>query len=213
MRRLTSIAVVGMVPLGAILLAAPLLRTFEQDTLNQPPPGFIFAAIGDASGRWQVRGDRAARFLAYAPESLRQTGQATALLSDEVGGRFRASVRFRFEDGVRAAGMVWRYQDPENFYQATLDLTRQEVALHRVVKGARIKLEDEDDLELDPAAWHVMTVRQDDERVRIYLGGIGVVRSRTPDAGRAGRVGVWAAASAGTWFDDLRVDDSQEDRR
>jgi hypothetical protein len=213
MRRSLWVAVICILPLGAFVLAAPVLRTFEQDNLSQPPAGFMFGTVGEASGRWLVRGDRSSRYLAYEPESLRRTGQATALLADEVNGRFRASVRFRFEEGVRAAGMIWRYQDADNFYQATLDLVRQEVALHRVVKGARIKLEDEDDLELDPAAWHVMTVRQDDDRVRIYLGGIGVVRSRTPDSGRAGRLGVWAAGSAVTWFDDLRVDDDQERRR
>jgi hypothetical protein len=113
----------------------------------------------------------------------------------------------RLGEGARVAGMVWRYQDPSNYYQATLDLTRQEVALYRVVRGTRVKLEDEDDLELDPAAWHAMTIRQDGDRVRVYLGGIGVLRARTREGDRGGLVGVWSAADATASFDDLRVDD------
>jgi hypothetical protein len=56
-------------------------------------------------------------------------------------------------------------------------------------------------------------VRQQEERVRVYLGGIGVLRTRTRDGEPGGRVGIWSASGAETWFDDLRIDDSEERRR
>lgn len=197
---------IGVLWVGAVVMAALVVRTFDQDPVNAPPPGFVFASVGDATGRWFVRGDRTGRHLAFAPEGASAAGQALALLPDAVVGRFRASVRVRLGEGARRAGIVWHYRDPDNFHQVVLDLVEQEIALVRTVRGTRITLEDEDDLELDPAAWHAITVRQDRESVRIYLGGIGVMRSRTGNDEAGGRVGVWSAGATAVSFDDLRLD-------
>jgi len=200
-------ALIGVMWVGTLVMAALVVQTFEDEPLNQPPARFSFASVGEATGRWLVRGDRSGRHLDFVPAGQGQAGQALALMPDQVQRRFRAGVRMRLGEGSKVAGMVWRYQDPANYYQATLDLARQEVALYRVVRGTRVKLEDEDDLELDPAAWHAMTIRQDGERIRVYLGGIGVLRARTREGDMGGQVGVWAAAGASVSFDDLRVDD------
>ena len=201
----STVVVLG---LNAGLSAVPV-RTFDEDALDAQPPGFVFQSVGGAVGRWLVRGEQGNRYLTYAPQSVR-TGQAVALLDTPVAANFRTSVRLRLGDGVKEAGLVWRYVDADNYSQATLDLAKQELALYRVVSGTRVKIEDEDDLELDPSAWHVMTVRQDRERVRIYLGGISVLRSRTRTADTVGRVGVWSSSATTADFDDLRLDDEAE---
>ena len=54
----------------------------------------------------------------------------------------------------------------------------QELALYRVVRGNRIRLDEEDELELDVSAWHSIRVVQDDDDIRVSLGGIGVIRAR-----------------------------------
>jgi hypothetical protein len=118
-------------------------------------------------------------------------------------------VRLKLSEGERAGGLVWRYQDAENFYLVALDLRVQELALYRVVRGNRIRLDDEDELELDVSAWHSIRVVQDDDDIRVSLGGIGVIRARDRNiAGIAdeGRVGVWSGGGATVWFDDLRVE-------
>ena len=50
----------------------------------------------------------------------------------------RASVRLKLTDGEHVGGLVWRYQDAENFYLAALDLRVQQLSLYRVVRGNRI---------------------------------------------------------------------------
>jgi hypothetical protein len=80
------------------------------------------------------------------------------------------------------------------------------VALYRVSRGNRIRLEFEDDLELDRDAWHVLRVEHADGRIRVALGGIGVMRARSREPRPAeGRAGVWSAGNATAWFDDLSV--------
>ena len=41
----------------------------------------------------------------------------------------QVSVRFKAIAGGRAAGLVWKYQDPLNHYSAQLDLVRQELVM------------------------------------------------------------------------------------
>ncbi len=59
------------------------------------------------------------------------------------------------------------------------------MALYRVTRGNRIRLEFEDDLELDRDAWHVVRVEHADGRIRVSLGGIGVMRARDRASTRA----------------------------
>ena len=76
------------------------------------------------------------------------------------------------------AGLVWKYQDPLNHYSAQLDLAKQELAMYRVVNGNRIRIEREDDLELDPDAWHSLKIFHERGEIRVYLGGIRVLSER-----------------------------------
>jgi hypothetical protein len=92
----------------------------------------------------------------------------------------------------------------------SLDLAAQEMALYRVVRGNRIRLEFEDDLELDRDAWHVVRVEHARGRIRVSLGGIGVMRARDRGLSAGGRAGVWSSGAATSWFDDLQVDAAAE---
>jgi len=62
------------------------------------------------------------------------------------------------------------------------------------------------------SAWHSVRVVQDDDDIRVSLGGIGVIRARDRTFADAGRVGVWSGGGATAWFDDLRIE-PEEDRR
>jgi hypothetical protein len=125
----------------------------------------------------------------------------------------RVSVRLKLTEGERLGGLVWRYQDAENFYLAALDLRVQELALYRVVRGNRIRLDEEDELELDDSAWHSLRVAQDDDDIRVSLGVIGVLRARDRTFAERGRAGVWSGGGATLWFDDLRVEPELDDDR
>ena len=80
-------------------------------------------------------------------------------------------------------------QDADNYYLARLDLDRQDIALYRVSAGNRTRIDGEDDLELDPTAWHTLRVVQEDEKIRVYLGGIRVLRARDRTFDKGGRRG------------------------
>ena len=122
------------------------------------------------------------------------------------------SVRLKATGGGRVAGLVWKYQDPMNHYAAQLDLVRQEVAVYRVSGGNRIRLEREDDLELDPDAWHSLRVLQEDGQIRVYLGGIRLFGERDRLPRTSSSVGIWVAGDSTVMFDDFRVEDERDDK-
>jgi hypothetical protein len=209
---LMIVAAVGLVLATASAQIA--VRTFDEDTIGTPPAGFTFAiARQQTPGRWLVRADGSNHYLTHVAEPAASGGIALAVLDTLQPVQMRASVRLKLTDGERVGGLVWRYQDAENFYVAALDLRVQEVALYRVVRGNRIRLDEEDDLELDDSAWHTLRVVQDDNDIRVTLGGIGVMRARDRTFPDGGRAGVWSGGGATTWFDDLRIEPEENRRR
>ena len=209
------------VAFAAVTLSAqrdPLaLRTFDTDPVGQQPPGFLFAETRDAGPRrWTIERDAVAgQHLVHAAEQAAGPGFAVAVLEGLQLAQLEVSAKLRLVDGDRMAGVVWRYQDPSNYYFARLQLAgQQSVAVYRMTNGNRVRLEDEDDLELDPSAWHTLRVVQGDTRTRVYLGGIRVFELRDRSVAVSGGVGVWCAANSTAWFDDVRVEprNSQNDR-
>ncbi|MGH9253434.1 MAG: hypothetical protein ACRD3C_02570 [Vicinamibacterales bacterium] len=197
----------------AIALALPgasaqvAVRTFDEDPIGSPPPGLTFSiARQQIAGRWLVRAEGPNHYLTHLADPAASGGFSLAVLDTPHPAQMRASVRLKLLEGERVGGLVWRYQDAENFYLAALDLRLQELALYRVVRGNRIRLDDEDELELDESAWHSVRVVQDDDDIRVSLGGIGVIRARDRTIADEGRAGVWSGGGATAWFDDLRVE-------
>ena len=188
-------------------------RTFEDDKIGAPPQGFVIAAGREAPAEgWTVRREGNGRVLVHEGKAAPADSFAVAVLSGAQYTDVSVSVRLKATGGGRAAGLVWKYQDPMNHYAVQLDLVRQELAMYRVVSGNRIRVEREDDLELDADAWHSMRILQENGQIRVYLGGIRVLseRDRLPSA-PAG-VGIWVSGDSTVMFDDVRVEDETSDK-
>jgi hypothetical protein len=214
----------GLVRIGCLLLlvAALLARgvpaaaqrapssriDFDAETIGRAPQGFTFAESRDARpGRWSIRAQPsgAGQLLVHAPDGGTAAGHALALVNGLSLHALDIAVRLRLLEGGRSGGLVWRYQDPSNYHVVQLTLGKQEIGLYRVVNGNRVRLEVEDDVELDPAAWHTLRVVQRSRSVRVYLGGIRVFEDRDRTPAPDGSAGVWSAGDTLAEFDDLRV--------
>ena len=197
---------------AAVAAQNVVLRTFDDDKIGAPPPGFALASGRDApSDGWTVKREGTARVLVHDGKQSPADSFAVAIFSPFQYQDVQVSVRFKAIGGGRTAGLVWKYKDSMNHYSAQLDLAKQEVAVYRVVNGNRIRIEREDDLALDPDAWHSLKIFQERGEIRVYLGGIRVFseRDRLPRA-RAS-VGVWAGGDSTVMFDDFRIEDETED--
>jgi len=122
--------VVTLMVVTAIVLAHGQTRTvdFAQDVVDRPPRGFEFghtAGVG-RPGRRVVQVDGGNHVLAQ-------------LDPDQTGSRFPValSVRFKPISGQidQAAGLVWRYQDQNNYYVVRANAREDNVVLYKVERA------------------------------------------------------------------------------
>lgn len=183
---------------------------FDDQPAGRPPSGFTFAGVKEQQNPWTILRDGANNVLGVLQSAA--TGSRLAVVEGTSLSNLTLSVRARFVDGRRSAGLVWRYRDADNYYLATLDLRQQDLRVYRVVRGNRTRLDDEDELELDPAAWHLLKIEHRGTRMRLWIDGVPVSDARDRSIETAGAVGVWTTGDSIAWFDDLSVEPVQVER-
>ena len=204
--RITSAVVSALIVLlapGESVVAQRTAWSFEDLPAGRPPAGFLFVSSPrEQSGQWTVVRDGTNSVLGQ----LRQgpSGVQVAVVEGPSFADLALSVRVRLLEGARSAGVVWHYRDADNYYLARLDLREQDVRIYRVVAGNRTRLEEEDDLELEAGAWHVLKVEHRGTRMRLLVNGVPVGDARDRTGQEGGAVGLWTSDSV-AWFDDLSV--------
>ena len=202
------VAVAGLALVSGAGRAQETAHSFNAEKAGAVPAGFTSGAWRQPrAAPWTIRRAGANGYLHHEADPS-APGYAIAIAPSVAGRDLEVAVRLRLAGGGRAAGLVWRHQDDQNFYAAVLDLGRGQVALWRVSAGNRVVLEVEDDLDLDVEAWHALKIRHDGNDVRVYLGGIRVFSEsdrRSSREAASSRAGVIAQGDAEVWVDDLRI--------
>ena len=208
--------------LGTVVAAqAPLRRVidFESDKSGQAPAGFSFALTGSGRpGVWTVRRDDA------SPERgnvLAQTdGDPTsyrfpmAVLDDTTSADLDMSVRFRPISGRvdQAAGLVWRYQDANNYYVVRANALEGNVVLYKVENGKRTDLPLKGTgrtygkkTDVPKNTWSQLGVTVRGPLFTVSINGQGLYQVEDTTFAAAGKVGVWTKADSVTYFDDFTI--------
>lgn len=193
-------------------------RTFDfgGDTVGQSPKGFVFghtAKVG-APGTWVVQAEGTNQYLAQTNADSTNARFPVAVVSDISAADVDVSVRFRPVSGRvdQAAGLVWRYQNEDNYYVVRANALEDNVVLYKVERGRRT------DLPLKGAGrtygkaanvpagqWNTLRVAATGSRFEVSLNGVALYEVEDATFPAAGRVGVWTKADSVTHFDDLTV--------
>ncbi len=207
------------VPEGAPPPPASEHYDFEADPPGTMPAGFSAAHSGEGRpGVWEVLEDAA------APAGSRAVAQTEA---DSTNYRFpvlvldgprardvELAVSFKPISGKKdqAAGLVWRYQDPGNYYVVRANALEDNVVLYKMKKGKRSDLTVKGklmsygvDVEVPAAAWSELEVDVTGELFTVSLNGEQLFEVEDSTFPQAGAVGLWTKADSVTWFDDLRL--------
>jgi hypothetical protein len=118
----------------------------------------------------------------------------------------KVSTRLRLTEGDRAGGVVWRYRDANNFYFMAVFYGDHSASLIRVTGGNRVVLDLVKDINLNPDAWHAMSVVHEGDEIRGSIDGIGILRARDRTVADGNRAGVWSAGNTTGFFDDLTIE-------
>jgi hypothetical protein len=189
---------------------------FEQDIVGQQPHGFLFGHTRKTGtpGRWLVEEDKGGKYLAQLDTDSTRNRFPTAVLADVSAADVDLSVRFRPVSGRvdQAAGLVWRYQNEDNYYIVRANALEDNVVLYKVQNGQRTDLPVKGEgrtygksAEVPSAQWSTLRVTATGGRFEVYFNGTKLYEVEDGTFKSAGRVGVWTKADSVTHFDDLTV--------
>ncbi len=208
------IVAAGVALLGMAFLADDKARsvTFGKGDLGKLPAGWKAEKTGQGDGSvWKVVADDTAP--SKSGHALAQTAagpkplfnvcvlDGTGEADVEVGVAFKA-VKGEIDQG---GGVVWRYQDANNYYVARYNPLENNYRVYKVVNGTRAQLETKENLKLPAGEWHTLKITMVGDRIECHLDGKKELQARDNTIARAGKVGLWTKADAQTSFDNLTI--------
>jgi len=204
-----SVAVEKPAPLQAP--GKQFIYNFDADAPGQMPAKFHTAKTGGGTAeKWSVLADAAApsKPNVVAQTSTDQTDYRFPLLiSDE--GSFQVldlSVRFKAVSGSvdRAGGLVFRLQDPNNYYIVRANALENNYRLYHVVNGRRSQFAGAN-FKVTSGEWHELRVEATGNKFACYYDGTKKIEATDSTFKDGGKVGLWTKADSVTYFDDLKV--------
>lgn len=215
MKRLTFVALLMM---GAVMTLHGATRKvdFTQDAVDQPPKGFEFghtAGVG-RPGKWVVQSEGTNKVLAQIDADSTRSRFPVAVLSDVVTADSDVSVRFKPVSGRvdQAAGLVWRYQNADNYYIVRANALEDNVVLYKVENGKRIDLAVKGEgrtygkkSQVPVGQWSTLRVVATGRLFEVHFNGAKLYEVEDATFAQPGKIGVWTKADSVTQFDDLTV--------
>jgi len=203
---------------GRPMPADALMIDFDSDNAGAAPSGFTAAVNKGRPGAWRVERVAGAPSGAHAvvqTDADRTNSRFPVLIYDDLQATdVDLSVRFQPVSGRvdQAAGLVWRYRDPNNYYVVRANALEDNVVLYKMENGKRSDLPVRGtgsgygvDADVPDQGWGELRVTARGPLFEVYLGGRKLFEVEDRTFTGAGRVGVWTKADSVTRFDDLRI--------
>lgn len=188
-----------------LMLVNAAAWNFDKDKVGSPPAGFEFTTTEKApAAKWVVKQDGATRVLEQVEEQTPKRF-ASAVVKGTSFKDVRVSARMKTISGYQAPGVVWRYQDADNYYVVRSNPIEKNVYLFKLVAGKRTKLGGADTDGIKTGEWHTLRAEHKGAAITIYLNDKKIIEA-TDDTFATGAVGVWIKDDTVARFDDLKAD-------
>jgi hypothetical protein len=189
----------------------PLNYNFDSDDAGTMPAKFHGARTGQGTeGKWVVMADATAP---SKPNVVAQTStdktdyRFPVLISAEGSFKdFELSVKFKAVAGEvdRAAGLVFRLKDANNYYIVRANALENNYRLYHVINGSRRQFAGAN-FKVTSGEWHELKVECIGNKIICYYDGAKKIEATDDTYKDAGKIGLWTKADSVTYFDDLRV--------
>ncbi|MDI3562410.1 family 16 glycoside hydrolase [Bradyrhizobium sp. Arg816] len=185
---------------------------FDNSPVGMPPEGWTLTKTGQGQSKWTVEADATAP---SKPNVLKQSGRATfpvAIKSDTSIGDGFVEVKFKAVAGSedRAAGIIWRAKDADNYYVVRANALEDNVVLYKTIKGVRTSLDIVGrkggygvSTSVAAGQWHSLRCDFTGSRFKVAYDGKPLFEVEDTTIAEAGMIGLWTKADSVTLFDDL----------
>jgi hypothetical protein len=192
--------------------------SFDRDPAAAGAPGWTIAMThAGGAPQWSVIRDPAApsppNVLAQLSADAASSRYPLAILDgfETIDGALR--VKFRAVSGKvdQAAGLVWRYADPDNYYVVRANALEDNVVLYKVEKGTRTALAPKGTPPktygvkhaVPSGTWCELAVEFRGSLFSVSFNGEKLFEVEDSTFTGPGRVGLWTKADSVTHFDDF----------
>jgi hypothetical protein len=175
------------------------------------PAKFHGARTGQGSeGKWVVMADATAP---SKPNVVAQTSTEKTdyrfplLISDEESFKdLELSVKFKAVGGEvdRAAGLVFRLKDANNYYIVRANALEDNYRLYHVINGSRRQFAGAN-FKVTSGEWHELKVECAGNKIICYYDGVKKIEAKDDTFKETGKIGLWTKADSVTYFDDLKA--------
>ncbi|MEW6307083.1 MAG: family 16 glycoside hydrolase [Verrucomicrobiota bacterium] len=184
---------------------------FENATPNALPAGWVAAKTGTGPGSdWKVLTDNTSPHGAKTVAQMSGEGpnplfnlcvaEGTSFADVDMTVAFKP-IKGEIDQG---GGLLWRYQDANNYYVARFNPLEDNYRVYKVTGGKRKQLATADATGL-AGQWHTMRVVHKGDQIQCYLNGKLLLQAKDTEIPKAGKIGFWTKADAVTAFDGLVV--------
>jgi hypothetical protein len=186
--------------------------SFESTQTGGAPEGWISTLTGSGAPKWTVESDETAP---SKSKVLKQSGRATyplLLMNDSSIRDGFVEIKFKAVAGSqdRAAGIVWRARDANNYYVTRANALEDNVVLYKTVDGVRSPLDIVGrkggygiDVKVPADTWHSLRIDFNGSRFRVSFNGKELFEVEDSTFADAGKVGLWTKADSVTLFDQV----------
>jgi hypothetical protein len=186
------------------LLSGAATVHFDDMKIGAPPPGWLATQTGKGEAKWEIVADPSAP---SKTNVLKQSGVATypiCIKNDiELKNGF-VEVKFKPVAGKedQAGGLIWRFQDKDNYYIARANALEDNVAIYYTIDGKRTEKK-RIGIRVTSNQWHSLRVDFKDNDFVVTFDGKEALEWKDDTFKQAGKVGVWTKADSVTLFDDF----------
>jgi 3-keto-disaccharide hydrolase len=211
MRTQGTMAFIACCIAALVVAAEPLKRDFESDVVGSSPAGFEFARTGSgAEGKWIVRTEKGAdKNHVLVQESSDPTDYRfpVAVLKEGTYKDVILNVRARPLSGQvdQGFGLVWRYQNANNYYVTRCNADEDNCTMYHTVNGSRRAFLNQS-VKVAKNTWHTLKLEARGDHFVVWYDGNKVLDATDQTFKDAGTVGLWTKADSVIEFDDLTVD-------
>jgi hypothetical protein len=186
--------------------------SFENAKIGATPEGWTSTLTGSGDPKWTVESDRTSPSKSTV---LKQSGRATypLILKNETNIKDGfVEVKFKAIAGSedRAAGIVWRAKDANNYYVVRANALEDNVVLYKTVKGTRSSLDIVGrkggygvNAAVPSGTWHTLRIDFKGSRFGVSFNGKQLFEVEDSTFTGAGKVGLWTKADSVTLFDEV----------
>ncbi len=195
--------------------------SFDTAAAGSVPAGWTVAMTHTGGApKWEIRRDET------APSKPNVFAQIS---DDKTGGRFPLAIyeQANFKDGSlsvkfkaisgsvdQAAGLVWRYRNPDNYYIVRANALEDNVVLYKLEGGKRISLAPKGTpaktygvkQRVPKETWCTLRVTFQGKSFVVFFDGKQIFEVEDSTFPDAGKVGFWTKADSVTYFDDLEIE-------